>query len=288
MDLIEKAAKKLSGDDKLDEKTKKSDESQTSQKENRSSADSQSSEYVYMELDMKLLQEKQMVVPDGSRNNIKEEFRVIKRPLLLNASGKGSLKSDRANLVMVTSSKSGEGKTFTAINLAMSLATEKDSTVLLVDCDVVRPSVSQFFGLDKNLKGLTDYLNDDAELNDVIIRTNLPGFRLMTAGTPHHLSNELLASEKMEQLMLELSRRYSDRVIILDSPPLLLTTEATILSRHVGQIIVVVQANRTKQAELNDAISRLNLREEVAAGLVLNKANREMDRSYYGIANEKL
>ncbi|MCO7226254.1 XrtA-associated tyrosine autokinase [Pleionea sp. CnH1-48] len=241
---------------------------------------------IKMTLDMDYLHAMSMVVPDDSRSKIKEEYRLIKRPLLLNAAGKGNLKSDHGNLVMVTSSNPNEGKTFTAINLAMSIAAERDKTVLLVDCDVIRPSVARFFGLDPETKGLTDYLTDKATLNEVIVRTDFPTLRMITSGKPHHLSNELLASGKMEQLMHELSKRYSDRIIILDSPPLLTTTEAGILSTHVGQIVIVVEADNTKREELEQSIERLNLKDEIAIGLVLNKSQRQMDSHYYGYGYE--
>ncbi len=243
--------------------------------------DEKPAKFLSMKLNLDHLRAAGMVIPDSSRSQIKEEYRHIKRPLLVNAAGKGTLKSNRGNMIMVTSTNPNEGKTFSAINLAMSIAAERDKTVLLVDCDVLKPSVAKFFGLN-NPKGLTDYLNDKAGLNEIIVRTDLPTFRIIPAGLPHHLSNELLASEKMEALMKELSTRYPDRIVILDSPPLLSTTEAAILSSQVGQIVVVVEADKTKQDELQEAIDRLPLNSEVAIGVVLNKSQRHMDGSYYG------
>jgi len=235
----------------------------------------------FLNIDREALNQKGMVTPDSSRSLIKEEYRRIKRPLLVNAAGKGALKSNRANLIMVTSTNAGEGKTFSAINLAMSIAAERDKTVLLVDCDVLKPSVGRFFGF-RDSKGLTDYLSDHASLEEIIVRTDVPTFRFIPAGRPHHLTNELLSSKKMEALMEELATRYPDRIIILDSPPLLSTTEAPILSSHVGQIVVVVEADNTKQDELQEAINRLALNREVAVGLVLNKSQKHMDGNYYG------
>ena len=123
-----------------------------------------------------------MLVPDGSRSRIKEEYRHIKQPVLLNASGKGAVQNPFSNLVMVTSSVPGEGKTFTAINLAMSIASERDRTVLLIDADVLRANLSGFFNVHKDL-GLVDYLvKGTLSLSDVMIGTDIPSLKILPAG----------------------------------------------------------------------------------------------------------
>ncbi len=233
-------------------------------------------------LNMDRLQQAGMVVPDGTRSKIKEEYRHIKRPLLMNAAGKGTNVLKHANLIMVTSSHPGEGKTFTAANLALSIAAERDKTVLLVDADVVRPSLSQLLGYSAD-RGLVDHLVDSSlDIADLLIKTDLPTLTILPAGTPHHLSTELLASTAMQQLTEQLSTRYRDRVVIFDSPPLLPTTESCVLAHLMGQIIIVVEAERTTRADVRESLDRLGSLPETSVGFVLNKTMQEADAGYYG------
>src|SRR5215472_1383541 len=172
-------------------------------------------------LDLAKLQIAGFVTPTGNRTRISEEFRVIKRPLLLKAFATGDEAIEQGNLLMVTSAKPGEGKTFTAINLAMSLASERDLHVLLVDADVQRPSVFQVLGLPPQ-KGLLDLLSDSSlSPQDVLLRTNVRNLTLMAAGTPSLATTELLASQKMVTLMHDIASRYRDRIVIFDAPPVL-------------------------------------------------------------------
>lgn len=231
-------------------------------------------------LDLQRIRDAGMVVPDGNRSRIKEEYRHIKRPLLLNAAGKGAAVRNNQNVMMVSSSQPGEGKTFTSINLALSIAAERDRTVLLVDADVLKPTVSRFFGVD-NGPGLVDFLVDgQLDLSEVLVETNVPSLVLLPAGNSHHLSTELLGSTAMRDLMTEMSNRYSDRVIIMDSPPLLATTEAAVLAHLVGQIIMVVEAERTRQSLVKEALSLLD--PDMAVGFVLNKSRQATRGDYYG------
>ena len=163
-----------------------------------------------------------IVTPEQGRTQIAEQFRVIKRPLLTNAFNKGPGMIKNGNLIMVTSALAGEGKSFCTVNLAMSIAMEMDRTVLLVDADVARPSVTKILGLGTE-RGLLDILLDEKlDLADVLIKTNVEKLTLLTAGTRHSHSTELLASQSMGELLKELAERYADRVVIFDSPPLLL------------------------------------------------------------------
>ncbi|HMV37927.1 XrtA-associated tyrosine autokinase [Plasticicumulans sp.] len=231
-------------------------------------------------LDLQRIRDAGMVVPDGNRSRIKEEYRHIKRPLLLNAAGKGAAVRPNQNVMMVSSSQPGEGKTFTSINLALSIAAERDRTVLLVDADVLKPTVSRFFGVD-NGPGLVDFLVDgQLDLSEVLVETNVPSLVLLPAGNSHHLSTELLGSTAMRDLMTEMSNRYSDRVIIMDSPPLLATTEAAVLAHLVGQIIMVVEAERTRQSLVKEALALLD--PDMAVGFVLNKSRQAARGDYYG------
>lgn len=236
----------------------------------------------FIRLDHNYLQQAGMVVPDASRSKIKEEYRHIKRPLLMNAAGKGTSVIKHANLIMVSSAHPNEGKTFSAINLALSIAAERDKTVLLVDADVVRPSVAGFLGI-KTDAGLVDYLVEgNFDLSDIMVKTDLPTLTILPAGNPHHLSTELLASEGMHQLMEELSTRYSDRIVIFDAPPLLVTTEACVLASMMGQIVLVVEAERTTRADIKETLERLHPNPEIAVGLILNKSLRAAESTYYG------
>ena len=211
-----------------------------------------------------------ILIPDASRSRIKEEYRRIKRPLLLNALGKGVAKIDHPNLIMVTSARAGEGKTFTALNLALSIASERDRTVLLVDADVVKPSLHRYFEVADG-PGLVDLLVEDSlDFGDILIDTDVPKLSLALAGSVHHLSTELLASGSMRELANEMSERYSDRVIVFDSPPLLVTTEASVLASLVGQIVMVVEAERTLRSDVEDALSVLGT--EATVGVVVNKS----------------
>ena len=233
-----------------------------------------------VELDLVRLDEMRLVTPKAPRSQIAEEFRMIKRPILANARGKGASPVENGNLIMVTSSVPGEGKSFTSINLAMSIAMELDNTVLLVDADVARPSVLNLLGLPP-AKGLMDVLLDKTVgLPDVLLRTNIEKLTLLPAGMPHKNATELLASSAMKRLLVEIAHRYPDRIIVFDSPPLMVTTEAPVLAQSMGQVVLVVEAGRTTQTMVKQALSK------VAACpvklLVLNKARYARSDGYYG------
>ena len=184
------------------------------------------------------------------------------------------------NLVMVTSALPSEGKTFTSLNLALSIATEIDSTVLLVDGDVAHPSIPEIIGAPHG-PGLLDLLTrDDLDFADALVKTNIEKLSLLPAGTRHRRSTELLASEQMASLLREIASRYRDRIIIFDSPPLLATTEARVLATNMGQIVMVVAADATSQHAVNQALATIEGCEIVL--MVLNKASRTDVGTYYG------
>lgn len=222
------------------------------------------------------------LTPDAGRSKIAEEYRLIKRPLLINAFGHGGNPPiPNGNLIMVTSSIPGEGKSFTAINLAISMATELESTVLLVDADVTKSSVVRYLGLEAN-KGLLDVLRDpNVELSDVLIKTDIAKLTVLPSGRGFAHATELLASSAMKDFVQDISSRYQDRIIIFDCPPILATSEATVLASYMGQIVFVVEAERTPQEAVKDALAHLSDCEHV--GLLLNKApTRSMGGDYYG------
>lgn len=210
-----------------------------------------------VELDLHALAAAGFIRPDAPRSQLADEYRVVKRPLIDNAMGRGATRIKDGNLIMVTSALPGEGKTFTAANLAMSIAMELDNTVMLVDADVARPSLLSKLGL-QPMRGLLDVLVDDSiDLSQVLLRTNVEKLTILPSGTQHPRATELLASDAMVSLLEDMANRYSDRIIIFDSPPLLLTTEARALASHMGQVVMVVRAESTTHSEVKHALAAI-------------------------------
>lgn len=226
------------------------------------------------------LEDKGFVALSKKRTLINEEFRSIKRKVLTNAFGPLSKTLNHSNLVLVSSSRPNEGKTFTAVNLALSMALEQDKTVLLVDADVLKPSVSKTLNIGANV-GLIEYLTGEVEnVGDVIYHTNIENLKVLPAGLPHHLSNELLSSDKMQKLFEEFATRYPDRVVVFDCPPLLGVNETALMAAQCGQGVIVVEELRSKVSEVKKATELLP--EEMAVGFVLNKVVETNDADSYG------
>jgi protein-tyrosine kinase len=210
-----------------------------------------------VELDLNALQAAGIICPDAAPSQLADEYRVVKRPLIDNAMGKGSVRIKDGNLIMITSALPGEGKTFTAVNLAMSIAMELDNTVMLVDADVARSTLLKVLGLTP-ARGLLDVLVDESiDLGQVLLRTNIEKLTVLPSGTPHPRATELLASDAMVRLLEDMANRYADRIIIFDSPPLLVTTEARALASHMGQVVVVVKAEGTSRADVMHALATI-------------------------------
>jgi len=234
----------------------------------------------HAEIDVQQLAARGFITPAAPHSQLADEFRVVKRPIIRNALRKGGVAVKNANLVMVTSSLPSEGKTFTAVNLAMSVAMEYDNTVLLIDGDVAHPMLPSLLNVPSE-PGLLDLLTrDDLDVADALVRTNVEKLTVLPAGSRHKRATELLASEQMVNLLLELASRYSDRIIIFDSPPLLATTEARVLATHMGQIVMVVAADTTTQHAVSQALSTIESCEIVL--MMLNKARKTDVGSYYG------
>lgn len=233
-----------------------------------------------VDLDLAMLEATGIVTPNAPRSHIADEFRVIKRPLISNAMGRGAAALAHGNLIMVTSAMAGEGKSFTSVNLAMSIAAEMDHTVMLVDADVARPSVLRMLGLPA-APGLLDLLEGKAQMSDVLMKTNIDKLTILPSGTPHARATELLASDAMRALLEDISRRYADRIVIFDSPPLILTTEARVLATQMGQVVMVVQADKTLQADVQQALATIEACP--VKMMLLNKVRAEGKGSYgYG------
>lgn len=220
-----------------------------------------------------------VVAPDAEKSQIAEEFRIIKRPLIANAFGQGTARVRNGNLIMVTSSLPGEGKSFCAINLAISMAMEMDRTVLLIDADVAKPRVPEYLGIHAD-KGLLDVLQDkDLKLSDVLIKTDISKLTVLPAGRTYKRATELLASAAMTRLVEDIGNRYPDRIILFDSPPLLATSESSVLATHMGQIVMVVEAEKTSQEAVREALRHIQSCEVV--GMLLNKTTPTPGADYY-------
>ena len=221
-----------------------------------------------------------VLAPETCAARVEDEYRRIKWPLLHNVIGQDSALVPDGNLIMVASSLPGEGKTTTAVNLAMSFAQERDCTVLLVDADVAKPHISDIFGL-KDQAGLIDLLLDDQlDVSDVLVRTDNEALRILAAGSRYRGAPELLASNRMKSVIGELASRYSDRIIVFDSAPLLETNEAQVLAGLVGQIVLVVQADKTPQPAVQEAVGFLDTTK--AINLVLNQSRTLPGSHYHG------
>jgi protein-tyrosine kinase len=233
-----------------------------------------------VEIDLASLAAAGYITPEAHRSQIADEFRVMKRPIIKNAQGGSGSTVERGNCVMVTSALPSEGKTFVALNLAMSIASEVDSTVLLVDADVANPNLMKKMHLPA-ARGLLDLLTGEAShLADVLLRTNVEKLSLLPAGSAHRSATEMLASTAMADLVEQMSTRYPDRILVFDSPPLLATTEARVLASHMGQIVMVVEADVTTQGALLKALETIEGCPIVL--MVLNKAPRTDVGGYYG------
>lgn len=210
-----------------------------------------------------------------------EEYRRIKRPLVINAlEREGPMGIEAANLIMVTSSLPGEGKTYSATNLALSISMEKDVSVLLVDCDAHKKALSKLFHC-QHAPGVLEYLDQPLmDLSEVIVDTSVSNMSFLPAGRWRRDSVELLAGLRMVEMMREISERYDDRVIIFDAPPLLSCNDSSVLARHVGQVVMVVEAESTPKDLVREALSRLP--EERFVGLLFNKAPKTDSAGYYG------
>lgn len=233
-------------------------------------------------IDCARLAEAGYLAPDAPRTQLADEFRVIKRPLLGNVQGHSAAPVERANLVMVTSSLPGEGKTFVSVNLALSIALELDTRVLLVEADSSRPATMARLGLAPT-RGLLDLLADPGlHMADVMLRTSIDRLSVLSIGTANAKAAELFSSAAMLTLLDELSQRYADRVVIFDAPPLLPTPEARALAHHMGQILLVVEAGRTAQGTVTQALETIEKCPVVMT--VLNKtrgAGAGSNYSYY-------
>lgn len=232
-----------------------------------------------VEIDFNRILERGLLTPNSAQSRLANELRVIKRPLINNCLGKGATPVKFARRIMVTSALPGEGKSFVSLNLALSIAMERDSTVLLLEGDPTRPALAEMLGIPP-ARGLMDLLADPKlDVSDVLIRTNLGRLSFIPAGTRNEHATELLASTVMEHLVEQLYERYPDRILIFDSPPLLAAPEPRVLAQHMGQIVYVVEADQTSQSTVQEALSTIESCPVVMA--VLNKSSYREEGYYY-------
>lgn len=211
-----------------------------------------------------------LIVPDGPVTGLSEEFRIVKRQLLLAArGGKGVDAVPHGERILVCSANPDEGKTYCAINLALSMASEKDNRVLLIDADFAKPSVLKTLGIE-NRAGFMDALADSScDVESLVIATDIEGLSILPAGSQTNQDTEYLAASRTADIIDQLTRHDPSRIIIFDSPPALAASPASVLALHVGQTLMVVHADVTTDSALRDALSLLSGCEHVQ--LLLNR-----------------
>lgn len=234
-----------------------------------------------IELDHSALRRAGLLPTHGLMARIGREFQRIKRPVLAGVQGDEKQRpSPRGNRVMVTSADSGDGKTFTSFNLAMSLAHELDHSVVLVDGDVAKPGISRSLGLGKHV-GLMNLLADPSiPMEDAIVSTDMLNLSVMPAGERNERSVERLSSRRMDDVMAELASDPA-RIVVFDSSPLLATAESQALALSMGQILMVVRAGRTERGALESALSLIDPANAVIS-LILNQSRKGFGDSYDG------
>jgi protein-tyrosine kinase len=213
-----------------------------------------------------------VVTYNDPRSPIAEEFRKMKSTLINLAQGQGK------RSLMITSSLGGEGKSVTTINLAITLAQEFDHTVLMVDADLRKPTLHRFLGVPA-APGLSDCLLDGLNPSEVIIRTGLGKLSFLPAGREVENPAELLASDRMRQLMQQMHRRYPDRFLLMDTPPILPVAEARILSNLVDGVIFVVREGAVGMSDLQEALD--GVQREKVLGIVYNNVRPESLQGRY-------
>jgi len=220
-----------------------------------------------------------LLPPTHQERELAQQFRQIKRPLINNALGRAVAPLSQGNLIMVASAVPGEGKTFTSLNLALSMRLEEDVTALLVDGDVVNPLLTRILGLE-NEPGLLDVVRDPGvSPGSAILATDVPGLSFLPAGRHDANATELLASTRMRDVVALLSGHDAARMVLFDSAPLVLTTESQALAQVAGQILMVVRADQTPQHVVLEALETLD--EGKPVFLVLNQSMKQPHAGYY-------
>lgn len=238
-----------------------------------------------LQVDLDALRHAGLMAPEHQQRELAHQYRTLKRPLIKHAFDPASrpegARAGSPRCIMVSSALPGEGKTFTSINLALSLSLERDHTVLLVDGDVAKPHVSRIFGVEDE-PGLLDVLADPSiPVHSVVLPTSVKGLCILPVGRRSEVATEFLASARMRQAIQQLEQIDPAGLVVVDSPPILLTSEARVLASLFGQVVLVVLAGTTPQQAVTDALGMIG--EGPRVGLVLNQAaHDELGGRYYG------
>jgi protein-tyrosine kinase len=232
-----------------------------------------------MTLNMDAMRARGYLPETGKDRQFADHYRRIKRPLIDKAVAGGEGIGE-PRVIMITSALPGDGKTFTSINLALSMALERDFSVLLVDCDVAKRQVSDVVGL-REESGLLDALVDGAlDAESLIVQTGLGGLSILPAGRRVESTAELLSSNRMQQIVANLCKRNPNRIVLLDSPPLLITNEGRTLVKIARQIVLVVRAGYTPRHAVQEALGLFDPQQ--AGGIILNQVQVSRLEGYYG------
>ncbi len=236
-------------------------------------------------IDLAMLRDCGFIQPGSAPTTLSEEFRLAKRHVLMAAlGGRSSAAVERGRAVLICSAQPNEGKTFCSVNLALSMASETDIEILLVDADVAKPEILSTLGLPGG-PGLMDAIADPSlDVEEMIIRTSIPSLSVLPAGKQSHTDTELLASARTQQVIDALIAANPRRIVIIDTAPVLAASPASVLAHHVGQIVMIVRADRTNESELREALSLFD--GDARIQLLLNGASfagtNQNYGSYYG------
>jgi len=218
------------------------------------------------------LSEETMVVINEPLSPMAEEYRKLKEAVV-----KMTKRERFDNLIAVTSATVGEGKSMTSVNLAACLAGEYDHTVLLIDADLRRPTVHRYLQLGSR-KGLSDCLREGLDVGELLVKTDIGKLSVLPAGTPIANPVELFSSETMRNLFREMKTRYSDRYIIIDTPPVLPFAETRSIARLADGVILVVREGQPSLDQIEEALQALDTK---MLGIVYNGAQVQQRSSYY-------
>lgn len=235
-----------------------------------------------VELHLESLRERGYATPSARATATGQEFRTIKSLILEKAFGTANQKGEDSRRIIVTSSMPGEGKTFCAINLAMSVAATGDRPVLLIDADVARPAIAREMGI-KETEGLIDFLTGkQSDPFRLVLPTNIPALKVVSAGTAESHSGELLAGTAMAAFLDRICAGFPDHLVIIDTPPLLAVTETRSVVKRGGQILMVVAAGDTPRKSVDAALAAMPAGCDVS--LILNKSPHPAEGHdyYYG------
>lgn len=277
MSLVEQTLRKLQearrGAPESEERPKRDGDVRGREPETRSNSQ-------HLAIDLAGLRKAGLVPANGDERRLMAQYRHIKRPLIANATARGPQLLPRGRLIVISSAMPGEGKTFTVVNLARSMSFEKDVHVVLVDADVAKPQLTRMLGTG-DAPGLLDALRaPDLDPERTVLPTDVPNLSFIPAGTHSAQATELLASERMALAADALLRRDRQRILLFDSPPLLLTSESPVLTQIAGQVVLVVRAESTPQPVVLDALDAVE--GEAAVYLVLNQSTTAASSYYYG------